>query len=168
MQLSQVTVSSKISFTLLSGLLRIKSLREKGKDQNQNSPLKCYPIYFKEVCGNFTKALTVIMKNSSVIEIRIIYWIAQTFHECNSYYFTQYNQEFKLTLNSFTFSMVIRRLDVWLESICSQLLISFRHGWRGMISSVYLEEINIHRAVMSWTGRLARETKFIQIIHKMA
>lgn len=76
---------------------------------------------------------------------------AQTFHEGSSYHFTQYNQEFKLTLNSFTFSMVIRRLDVWLESICSQLLISFRHGWRGTISSVYLEKINIQsRKLLNW------------------
>lgn len=120
------------------------------------------------MCGNFIKALTLIIKHSSVIEIKIKCWTAQTFPEWNSSYFTQYNQEFKLTLNSFTFSMVIRRLDVWLESICSQLLISFRHGWRGMISSVYLEEKNIHRAVSSWVGSLASETKFIQILHKMA
>lgn len=83
--------------------------------------------------------------------MKIKYCTVQTFHECSSYHFTQYNQEFKLTLNSFTFSMVIRRLDVWLESICSQLLISFRHGWRGMICSVYLEEINIQSCkLMNW------------------
>lgn len=97
---------------------------------------------------------------------RIKCWIARTCHERNSYYFTQYDQEFKLTLNSFTFSMVMRRLDVWLESICSQLLISFRHGWRGMISSVYLEEIIILSAVGSWSGRPAYETKFLQTLHK--
>lgn len=36
--------------------------------------------------------------------------------------------------------MVIRRLDVWLESFCSQLLMSLRHGCRGTISSVYLRK----------------------------
>lgn len=43
------------------------------------------------------------------------------------------------TSNSFTFSIVIKRLAVWLESFCSQLLISFRQGCQGTISSVYLE-----------------------------
>lgn len=43
------------------------------------------------------------------------------------------------TSGSLIFSMVIRRRDVWLESVCSQLLMSWRHGWRGTISSQYLE-----------------------------
>lgn len=55
-----------------------------------------------------------------------------------------------ITLNSLTFSMVISCLDVWLESVCSQLLTSFRHGCRGIISSVYLEEINRQRATRAY------------------
>ena len=54
--------------------------------------------------------------------------------------------------NSFTFSMVIKRLDVWLESFCSQLLMSFRQGCQGTISSVYLKKeeltvMNTHRCI---------------------
>lgn len=44
----------------------------------------------------------------------------------------------KHTSGSLIFSMVIRRREVWLESVCSQLLMSRRHGWRGIISSQYL------------------------------
>lgn len=32
----------------------------------------------------------------------------------------------------------MRRRDVWLESVCSQLLMSWRQGWSGIISSLYL------------------------------
>lgn len=42
------------------------------------------------------------------------------------------------TSGSLIFSMVIRRRDVWLDNVCSQLLTSRRHGWRGTISSQYL------------------------------
>lgn len=46
------------------------------------------------------------------------------------------------TSGSFIFSMVIRRREVWLESVCSQLLTSCRHGCRGIISSQYLRGEN--------------------------
>lgn len=42
------------------------------------------------------------------------------------------------TSGSLIFSIVIRRRDVWLESVCSQLLMSWRQGWSGIISSLYL------------------------------
>ena len=42
------------------------------------------------------------------------------------------------TSGSLIFSMVMSRREVWLERVCSQLLVSWRQGCRGTISSQYL------------------------------
>lgn len=53
--------------------------------------------------------------------------------------------------------MVIRRRDVWLERVCSQLLMSWRQGWRGIISSLYLT--NAHPVIYPSDRRRATEAE---------